>query len=130
MFSLPQAATSPRVARQRLREFLTDPEPSDPFALTAVVVISELVTNAVRYGEAPIRVSLSWDGTSLRIEVFDRDPRATVVRAKPATKSGETGHGLRIVDAVAQHWGVRRTEEGKSVWVELAEDLGVPGRDL
>jgi anti-sigma regulatory factor (Ser/Thr protein kinase) len=114
------------MARQQLREFLTEPGPSDPFAITAAVVISELVTNAVVHGKAPIQVSLGWDGACLRIEVFDHDPRASRIQARPATKSGESGHGLRIVAAVAEHWGVRGTDEGKSVWVDLAPELDTP----
>jgi len=86
---------------------------------TAVLLVSELVTNAVRHarGTHAIALELQADRSWLRIEVQDGDPRWP----QPRTPAGfdESGFGFVLVDALAGKWGVRETAAGKAVWAEL-----------
>ncbi len=88
---------------------------------TAVLLVSELVTNAVRHarGGDEVTLLLQAAGTWLRIEVTDADPRWPRPRT-PAEFDG-SGFGLVLVDALAGKWGVRETATGKAVWAELDE---------
>ncbi|MFD3536905.1 SpoIIE family protein phosphatase [Streptomyces sp. NPDC058664] len=93
--------------------------PADPFTVT--LLVSELVTNAVRYGAAPITLRLIRDSaTSLICEVGDAGQAAPHLRHAKAVDEG--GRGLLICATLAENWGVRYTDEGKTVWAELAED--------
>ncbi|WP_435971567.1 SpoIIE family protein phosphatase [Streptomyces sp. Qhu_M48] len=92
--------------------------PADPF--TATLVASELVTNAVRYGAAPITLRLITDSaTGLICEVGDAGQAAPHLRHARAVDEG--GRGLLICATLAENWGVRYTGEGKTVWAELGE---------
>ncbi|HYB46788.1 MAG TPA: ATP-binding protein [Streptosporangiaceae bacterium] len=86
---------------------------------TAVLLVSELVTNAVRHARDTHAIALDLEigATWLRIEVQDADPRWP----KPRTpgRLDESGFGLVLVDALAGNWGVRETATGKAVWAEL-----------
>jgi two-component sensor histidine kinase len=81
----------------------------------ATLVVSELVTNAVRHAGTPVSVRVRLLGSRVRLEVGDGDPRLP----QPATGTGESGRGLRLVTAVARAWGARPTSHGKVVWAEL-----------
>ncbi|MEJ7845497.1 MAG: ATP-binding protein, partial [Acidimicrobiales bacterium] len=83
----------------------------------AVLVVSELLTNAIIYGRPPIRLSLAQRPEVLRLEVDDAgggQPTLNLGRA-----NGAGGFGLQIVDALAARWGVEDHAPGKAVWVEL-----------
>jgi anti-sigma regulatory factor (Ser/Thr protein kinase) len=86
---------------------------------TAVLLVSELVTNAVRHarGTHAIALDLEIGATWLRIEVQDADPRWPKPRVPD--RLDESGFGLVLVDALAGNWGVRETATGKAVWAEL-----------
>ena len=88
---------------------------------TAVLLVSELVTNAVRHTRDSDTMTLELEaaGTWLRIEVADGDPRWPAPRT-PAEFDG-SGFGFVLVDALAGKWGVRETATGKAVWAELDE---------
>ncbi|NBM16591.1 SpoIIE family protein phosphatase [Streptomyces sp. GC420] len=85
------------------------------------LLISEVVTNAVRYAERPITLRLLRTET-LRCEVGDDVPQLPRLRQARATDEG--GRGLFLVNKVARRWGATRLSTGKVVWFEL----GVPGR--
>jgi anti-sigma regulatory factor (Ser/Thr protein kinase) len=91
---------------------------------TAVLLVSELVTNAVRHARGTDAISLELEtaGIWLRIEVQDADPRWP----QPRTPGGfdESGFGFVLVDALAGKWGVRETATGKAVWAELGTRPG------
>ncbi|MEV6132964.1 ATP-binding protein [Streptomyces violaceusniger] len=83
---------------------------------TAELLISELVTNAVRYGKGDeVGLSLSHEKGKVRIEVSDGAPGHPAVR-RPAP-SEESGRGMLIVDALAEDWGTSR--DGKRTWCTL-----------
>ncbi|KUL32248.1 SpoIIE family protein phosphatase [Streptomyces regalis] len=77
------------------------------------LVVSELVTNAIRYGEPPIRLRLIRD-TSLICEVSDASSTAPHLRRARAYDEG--GRGLLLVAQLTQGWGTRHTTEGKTIW--------------
>ncbi|MEN2420966.1 ATP-binding protein [Streptomyces rimosus] len=85
------------------------------------LLVSELVTNACRYGAEPgdlVAVGVTASPTGARIQVHDparRRPR----RKRPAPDS-QRGRGLLIIEAVATAWGVADRPLGKIVWAELA----------
>ncbi|SFB90093.1 SpoIIE family protein phosphatase [Streptomyces aidingensis] len=82
----------------------------------AVLVVSELVTNAVRHARGPVGVRLV-RGTRLLVEVSDSLPDPP--RARDAAPDDEGGRGLALVARTAQRWGTRREPHGKTIWLEL-----------
>jgi serine phosphatase RsbU (regulator of sigma subunit)/anti-sigma regulatory factor (Ser/Thr protein kinase) len=99
-----------------------------PLIPDAELVISELVTNAVRYSRGNIGLRLVL-GDGLFCEV--RDHSAALPRLREVGEDEESGLGLLVVSQVASRWGTRRTSEGKVVWCELpvpAHDADVSGR--
>ncbi|MET9256269.1 SpoIIE family protein phosphatase [Streptomyces sp. NPDC003717] len=87
-------------------------------SFTAELVVSELVTNAIRYGLPPIRLRLIHDATTLICEVSDTSHTAPHLRR--ARTWDEGGRGLLLVAQLTQRWGSRHTPEGKTIWAELA----------
>ena len=86
----------------------------------AVLVVSELVTNAVLHTRpiaTPPELHLHAGSTWLRIEVHDTDPRPP----QPRTPIGldEAGRGLLLIEAITDQWGVYGTATGKAVWAIL-----------
>ncbi|MGW1755112.1 SpoIIE family protein phosphatase [Streptomyces mirabilis] len=84
---------------------------------TAELVVSELVTNAIRYGEPPIRLRLIHDAETLICEVSDSSHTAPHLRRAKAYDEG--GRGLLLVAQLTQRWGSRHTADGKTIWAEL-----------
>ncbi|MEU9214380.1 SpoIIE family protein phosphatase [Streptomyces sp. NPDC048415] len=84
-------------------------------AYTAEMIVSELVTNAVRYGTPPLQLRLIKD-RALTCEVGDSSYSAP--RLRHAKTVDEGGRGLFIVAHLALNWGVRYTPGGKTVWAE------------
>lgn len=94
---------------------------------TAELLVSELVTNALRYGEGEIRLRLLLDRT-LVCEVWDSG--LVQPRRRRARDTDEGGRGLQLVGLLSSGWGSRRTPRGKTVWFELTLPSGdAPGTD-
>ncbi|GAB2745839.1 hypothetical protein GCM10027072_47580 [Streptomyces bullii] len=85
-------------------------------AFTTELVISELVTNAIRYGTAPIRLRVLHDRNSLICEVADGSSTSPHLRRAATTDEG--GRGLFLVARFAQRWGTRYLDRGKVIWAE------------
>lgn len=120
----PHGPRAPGRARARLRarlaEWQVGPDPAD----TAELLLSELVTNAVRHARAPhgrdIGVRLARYDYVVRVEVSDAGPAVTLA-PRAAGESDERGRGLAIVEALAVRWGQcpRAHGIGKVVWAEI-----------
>ncbi|MFF3623512.1 SpoIIE family protein phosphatase [Streptomyces sp. NPDC002467] len=93
-------------------------------AFATELILSELITNAVRHGRAPVRVRLLYDHT-LTCEVWDGSSTAPHLRYAATTDEG--GRGLFLVAQLSEHWGTRYTSEGKVIWAQQALP-GAPGR--
>ncbi|MGW3146923.1 SpoIIE family protein phosphatase [Streptomyces sp. NPDC001177] len=89
----------------------------DETAFAAELILSELVTNAVRHGAGPIRVRLL-HGRNLICEVSDTSSTAPHLRRAATTDEG--GRGLFLVAQLSQSWGTRYTAQGKVIWAECA----------
>ncbi|MFE9609074.1 SpoIIE family protein phosphatase [Streptomyces sp. NPDC006012] len=88
----------------------------EPLVDTTELLVSELVTNALRYGEGEIRLRLLLDRT-LVCEVWDAG--LVQPRRRRARDTDEGGRGLQLVGLLSAAWGSRRTPHGKTVWFEL-----------
>jgi serine phosphatase RsbU (regulator of sigma subunit)/PAS domain-containing protein/anti-sigma regulatory factor (Ser/Thr protein kinase) len=92
-------------------------------AFTTELVVSELVTNAIRYGSHPIRLRLIHGAATLTCEVSDTSHTAPHLRRAKTWDEG--GRGLLLVAQLTERWGSRYTPEGKTIWAELGLlDLG------
>jgi serine phosphatase RsbU (regulator of sigma subunit)/anti-sigma regulatory factor (Ser/Thr protein kinase) len=80
------------------------------------LLVSELVTNAIRYANGEVLLRLILEPDSLTCEVHDSSP--ALPRVLQADKDAENGRGLHVVSLIASKWGVRRTAGGKVVWCE------------
>ncbi|MET9765092.1 SpoIIE family protein phosphatase [Streptomyces sp. NPDC006372] len=87
----------------------------DETAFVTELVVSELVTNAIRYGAAPIQLRLIRDQT-LICEVSDGS--STSPHLRRAHQDDEGGRGLLLVAQLTQRWGSRQTTRGKTIWCE------------
>ncbi|WP_225821714.1 SpoIIE family protein phosphatase [Streptomyces naphthomycinicus] len=86
-------------------------------SFTAALVVSELVTNGIRYATGPVMLRLIRD-RSLLCEVSDNAHTAPHLRR--ARRDDEGGRGLFLVAQMCQRWGTRYTSSGKTIWAELA----------
>ncbi|MGW3729271.1 SpoIIE family protein phosphatase [Streptomyces sp. NPDC000851] len=86
-------------------------------SFTAALVVSELVTNGIRYATGPVMLRLIRD-RCLLCEVSDNAHTAPHLRR--ARRDDEGGRGLFLVAQVSQRWGTRYTSSGKTIWAELA----------
>ncbi|MGW2939601.1 ATP-binding SpoIIE family protein phosphatase [Streptomyces sp. NPDC001156] len=86
-------------------------------AFIAELVVSELVTNAIRYGGSPVQLRLIRHD-ALICEVSDGANTAPHLRR--ARTYDEGGRGLFIVAQLAERWGTRQRTDGKTIWAELA----------
>jgi anti-sigma regulatory factor (Ser/Thr protein kinase) len=109
-----------RTARSAVRGQLREWD-LDGLADIAALLVSELVTNALRHATGPIGVRLvrpvGPDGV-LRVEVSD--PLPDPPRERVARPEDESGRGLQLVAGACSRWGARPGETGKTVWFELA----------
>jgi anti-sigma regulatory factor (Ser/Thr protein kinase) len=113
-WEFPAGAGSAADARTRVTGQLADWGLAD-LAFSTELVVSELVTNAVRYAGDPIRVRLIRDEV-LICEVSD--PSNTQPRLARADSMDEGGRGLFIVAQCSSRWGARYASRGKTIWTE------------
>jgi anti-sigma regulatory factor (Ser/Thr protein kinase) len=112
---LPIDGRSVAAARRFLRSVLDGHQAASTD--DAVLMISELVTNAVRHAHTLLRVMVVVADQTLRVEVSDDDPTLPV--APDPEHHATSGRGLRIIDGLADRWGITPKAGGKVVWFEL-----------
>jgi len=125
--SVPAEPASARLAREHVRGVLGRAGTSGLVIDKAVLLTSEIVTNAVLHGRGPIVVRVESAADFVRVEVDDTEPRLPTIRAYGAEAA--TGRGLPVVEMTATAWGTIGTERGKTVWVEVGRrpaDAGPP----
>lgn len=105
------------------RRFVRSNVPADVSQEAAddfVLIVSEIVTNAVRYGTElgdSVRIVLAFSTGLLRVEVHDTRRRRP--RFKPESTERQRGRGMFIVESLASTWGVHDRPFGKVVWAEV-----------
>jgi len=120
--AIPLGLQAPGVARSVVTEWLTD-QVAPSVLETALLLVSELVTNSVRHSGVPegqdvfVRVDLWRDGCRLEVEDPGRDG---VIAPQPLDPLKGGGMGLNLVQMLSERWGVVRTAEGPTrVWAQL-----------
>jgi anti-sigma regulatory factor (Ser/Thr protein kinase) len=119
--SLEQTPNAPALARAAIIEFSDASDMAAARLATIVLLVSEVVTNAVLHSNAPARTEIllcarMTDAGAVRVEVTDQGAGFIPVPRDPSRPGG--GYGLYLVDREAQCWGVDRTA-GSRVWFEL-----------
>lgn len=103
-----------------MRALLADSD-RDDLVETAVLLVSEIVTNALLHAGTPIDVSATMDDDGLRVEVGDGSLHLPMRRNYAATSG--TGRGLRLLEEMVDEWGVSRRRHGKTVWFRISDGL-------
>lgn len=116
-WSFPAEAGAVRTARTLVRDTLHEWGMQTITDVT-VLLVSELVTNSLRYASGPIGVRMySRAGGALLVEVSD--PLPDPPRERDAQPDDEGGRGLQLVALASRRWGTRQGGSGKTVWFEL-----------
>ena len=119
--ALPGQATSAAEARRFVAARLADAG-LDGMIDTAVLLVSELVANAVLHAHTDLVLVVRIDDELATVEVHDGSVGAPTV--KDYSSLSGTGRGLVLVEALADGWGTERTHGGKFVWFELRRPTG------
>ncbi|MFD7056523.1 SpoIIE family protein phosphatase [Streptomyces mirabilis] len=113
-WELPNEPAAVRIARQAAARQLSE-WGLDHLVATVELIVSELVTNAIRYGGGPIRLRLIQHQV-LTCEVSDSN--TSHPRPRQPHITGENGRGLFLVAQLSRRWGSRSATDGKVVWAE------------
>lgn len=113
---LPLDEWAPRLARQALRPILISWGFTDRGWLdSAELVVSELVTDAVRHGGGCLE--LHADCHNQQVTLTAADGSAVIPERRDPSNHG--GRGIMIIEMLAERWGVETSQDGKRVWVRL-----------
>lgn len=86
----------------------------------AVLLVSELVTNALRHAGSLTHLDVTVDCDCLHVEASD--PRTEAPSVRQVDPAATSGRGMALVEALANDWGVRRDDSrGKTVWFEMVQ---------
>jgi signal transduction histidine kinase len=117
LIDLASAADSPGRARAAAADMVATLH-LEPLGDDLALVVSELVTNAVRHAVPPVRLEISADADRVTVAVGDGSPGRPV--AREAADDAEGGRGMALVDMLCAETGVRPNPPGKTVWAALA----------
>lgn len=116
---LPAETRSAGRARAHVRETLTA-WGLDAFTDTVVLLVSELVTNALLHASSGCDLRLEREGTGVRVTVSDRSPVLPSQRRR--SSSATTGRGCQLLEDLADSWGAEPRDGGKDVWFVVSGD--------
>jgi serine phosphatase RsbU (regulator of sigma subunit)/anti-sigma regulatory factor (Ser/Thr protein kinase) len=116
--TLPPQDTSPASARRAIAEALVSAG-LEVMLDDALLLVTELVTNAVVHAGTDIELHVEIGVDSARVEVIDRSAGSLPVLQGEPDAAREGGRGIFLLDALAQEWGTRHFPGGKSVWFAL-----------
>jgi len=117
---LPPEATSASVARHAVAGLLDDVAHVPVLVIEDVLLlVSELVTNAVLHARTEIRVCASVEDAVVSVSVIDGDPHHAPVLARRGADAS-SGRGMLLVQALASDWGVELAEVSKLVWFQAS----------
>jgi serine/threonine-protein kinase RsbW len=124
-FDLAACATSVAEARHRALAWLFRYTVGEQAAEAAVLIVSELVTNAIVHsGSDVVSCVLRLGGGLLRIEVTDRGVGVEEPAVRKPADDDVSGRGLLLVNAVSEAWGVSQAlPAGRTVWATLRSDV-------
>lgn len=88
-----------------------------------MLIVSELVTNAVRHGSPPVRLEVLADADVVRVAVGDSDPG--LPRPRTVDEDAEGGRGMALVELLTSDHGVRLQPPGKTVWASVTREGAV-----
>lgn len=115
--TFPALPASARAARSFLRDAL--PREAQPDLIDVILLlVTELVTNAVIHAGTSIKVRVAIDGEVVRVDVQDDAPDPPVRRL--ASPESLNGRGLLLLDKLADRWGFEPRPSGKTVWFEVS----------
>lgn len=123
VFGLPGAPASVGQARENVREALDAWGAGRELCDDTVLLVSELVTNALAHtGSDRVVCRLSLDGGRLRVEVEDQNRSGTLPQRRQPDTDDQNGRGLMLVGALSSDWGAGASSHGSGsvVWAELA----------
>ena len=120
---LPPVPRSVSAARHAVAELLLErADPAPPVVVEDVVLlVSELVTNAVLHAATDTRVSASLHDGLVSVAVGDYDPGHAPFLAERGSMA-TNGRGVMLVDALATDWGIDLRDDSKVVWFEVSYD--------
>jgi len=128
---LPAAPNSVAIARRRLTDELHAIGVFDAAVCDAALVLSELLTNAIRHARplhgSWLRVAWSVDGESIEVAVTDGGS-PTRPRPAHASRSSLGGRGISIIEHLSSTWGVRADDGMLTVWVILSARASQPAQ--
>jgi two-component sensor histidine kinase len=91
----------------------------------AQIIVSELVTNAIRHAGTDLEVTIVRGRRELHLHVRDRSPRIPRLYSFDSHEP-EHSRGLKLIDGLAASWGTTLRPYGKSVWATLPVMPGIP----
>lgn len=115
--ALPVDPASVAGARRFVRSTFGTWDIGDELTQDALIIASELVTNAITHGHSPCELRLAAHDAAVRVSVLDRGEGTPDLLAYSETRPH--GRGLHIVGALSTAWGVDRVPQGKLVWAQL-----------
>lgn len=114
---LPADVTAPGIARAFLAEACCGSHEAEVVE-EAQLLVSELVTNAIRYGAPPIELQVRCAGED-QLQIWVRDSEPSIPQPVEPGPDAEGGRGLLLVDLVSEEWGHEGDGEGKAIWFTL-----------
>jgi serine phosphatase RsbU (regulator of sigma subunit)/anti-sigma regulatory factor (Ser/Thr protein kinase) len=117
---LPFEMTAPQLSRAQLASYTSTMPPE--ISADAAVLVSELVTNALRHGKPPITLDIEVIHGGIRVAVSDQGTTYPVLPSAHPLPGRTSGRGLLILEALSTSWGVDPAPIGKTVWFTVVAD--------